>query len=193
MIKEPTEYEKKSYTEEEYFALEAAAEYKSEYRNGEIIAMSGGKPSHSRLGLRIGYLLESQLEGGNCNTYNSDLRIGFPENKVYFYPDCSVICGDLETAEGRDDVVINPTLIVEVLSESTEHFDRGEKFAYYRKMPSFQEYVLINQHKKLVEVFSRIEDKVWQMRTYEVSNPEIELRSLEISISLEALYQGVEI
>jgi len=130
-------------TEAEYLALERSAPFKSEFFDGEMFAMAGGSPMHSLMGANLIGELRSKLKGGPCRPFTSDLRIKIEATGLFTYPDVSVICGPLHFVEGTDDTVVNPTLIVEVLSDSTEAYDRGEKFQHYRQMPSLKEYLLL--------------------------------------------------
>jgi Uma2 family endonuclease len=150
-------------TEEQYLEIERASETKSEFRDGYMFAMAGALPAHSLLANRVGALLDGHMPPG-CRVFNSDLRIKLPEAGLYTYPDCSVICGPLEYFSDKRDVVINPLLIVEVLSPSTEGYDRGEKFAWYRTIPSFREYLLIDQERPHVEHYSKRDDGDWYLR-----------------------------
>ena len=132
-------------TEEEYLRLERQADTKSEFHDGQMFARVGGSPNHS------GALLQRQLPNG-CRTFNADLRIKVASAGFYTYPDCSVVCGDLEFFGNQSDVVLNPLLIVEVLSTSTEGYDRCNKFELYRAIPSFREYLLVHQDRRHVNL-----------------------------------------
>ena len=150
-------------SEEDYLRIERAAFEKSEYHDGEVFAMSGGTPNHSRITAKIVSLLDRQTPAGCC-VYSSDLRIKITAKPTYLYADCSLVCGSIETAGG--DNLLNPTLIVEVLSPSTEAYDRGKKFELYRSIPSFREYLLIHQDRRHVEHYSKQDDGSWLLREY---------------------------
>jgi len=155
---------KKYYTHEEYLALEEKAEYKSEYHDGEIVplfreivdgqvvAMAGGSPIHSEISLSIEAELRAALKGTPCKAYNSDLKIRVKKVKRSFYPDVTVVCGEPEYYDENENIITNPTVIVEVLSPSTSGYDRLDKFFFYRQAESLQEYVLVDTQKLYIEV-----------------------------------------
>ncbi len=179
-------------TPEEYLRLEREAPYRSEYYGGEIFAMAGGSPTHSVIIAAILRELGNSLKGNRCAPYDSNLRIFVPADGLYTYPDASVICGPLELVPGADDMITNPTLIVEVLSDSTEAYDRGKKFAHYRALPSFAEYVLVSQKEPLVEVFFRMADGTWQLTPTRGREAIVRLQSLGIELPLAEVYDRVE-
>lgn len=185
--------QKKSFiTPEEYLRLEREAEYKSEYYAGEIFAMAGGKAAHSLIPMNVGAELRNHLKGKGCVPYDSNLRIMVPATGLYTYPDLSVICGPLEYAPDTDDTIVNPTLLVEVLSDSTEGYDRGKKFEHYRSIPSFREYVLISQAAPSVEVFSKQPDGNWMLIHLKGLDAKARLQSLDIELSLAEIYYEVQ-
>jgi Uma2 family endonuclease len=174
-------------TEAQYLELERSAEIKSEFHDGQMFAMAGGSPNHSLLGNRIGALLDREIPEG-CRAFNSELRIRAASAGIYTYPDCSVICGDLEYSGEQKDVVTNPLLIVEVLSPSTEAYDRGRKFEMYRTIPSFREYLLIHQDRRHVEHYSKQDDGGWILREYSGVDAMLAIPRLNAQISLGELY-----
>ncbi|MCP1385290.1 Uma2 family endonuclease [Runella salmonicolor] len=178
------------YTIAEYLELERQTGIKYEYEDGEVFAMAGGTVEHSLIGNNIGGELRRVLKNRPCNAYNSDLKIAISEEK-YRYADASVICGPVEYFDENPEAAKNPVLIVEVLSESSESYDRGEKFKKYRQIPTFREYVLIEQRFPLVEVFFKIDEKTWQYRVYEQLDQMVQLDSIEAEIPLAELYSGV--
>jgi Uma2 family endonuclease len=177
---------------EEYLELEEQAEYKSEYFNGEIFAMAGGSPEHSAIALNIGRELGNQLEARPCLVFNSDLRVRVAETGLYTYPDVTVVCGEPEFDDRRR-ALLNPTLIVEVLSDSTEKYDRGDKSAHYRRLPSLREYVLVASDRARIECFTRQEDGARWLLT-ECSNPggTVPLESIGCELALSRVYAKVE-
>lgn len=182
---------KSYYSVEEYLELQKELPYKIEYHEGEIFALAGGSVRHALLANSIGSLLREKLLPKNCNTFNSDLMIGFEEYH-YVYADASVICGKPETWEANKNAVRNVCLVVEVLSAETEEYDRGAKFEKYQQIESFVEYVLISQNRPWVETFFRPKDSVfWQYKAYYTLEDMIMLRSLEIEVSMKDLYEGV--
>ena len=174
-------------TEEEYLRRERAADFKSEFHDGQMFAMSGGSWNHARLGTRMTYLLEGQLPPG-CRAVNSDLRVKIIAAKIYTYPDCQVICGEPAITEG--DNALNPLLLAEVLSPSTEAYDRGKKFELYRTIPSFREYLLIHQDRRHVEHYSKQDDGSWVLREYSGKEGSFEIARLSARISMADLYEG---
>jgi len=179
-------------TPEEYLRLERAADYKSEYYAGEIFSMAGGSATHSVIIASVIRELGNLLKGNRCVPYDSNLRIAVSATGLYTYPDASVICGPLELVPGHDDMITNPTLIVEVLSDSTEAYDRGKKFAHYRTLPSFAEYVLVSQKEPLVEVFFRQGDGTWQLTPVRGREAVVRLQSLGVDLRLAEVYERVE-
>ncbi len=181
---------KKAYSVQEYFELEEKSLEKHEYSSGEIFAMAGGKPNHALIANNIAAELRASLKGKPCLTYNSDLVISVSEEEN-IYADASVICGELESFTTSPNAAKNPVLIVEVLSDSTEKYDRGDKFRKYQQMSSFREYVLITQDRVRVEVFFKPDNIIfWQYRSYENINETIELKSINCNISLQDIYLG---
>ncbi len=146
---------KSYYTPEEYLVLERKAEYKSEYLNGQIFAMSGASREHILISVNLVRELSSQLRGRPCEVYNGDMRVKVNPTGLYTYPDVTVVCGEPHFDDKHTDTLVNPTLIIEVLSPSTEAYDRGEKFAHYRKLPSLTDYVLVAQDQVRVEHYVR--------------------------------------
>ncbi len=180
----------KSYSLAEYFAFEEETEEKHEYHNGEILAMSGGSVRHSLLGMRMGVILSGLLRKKGCHIFNSDVKIELAEFNHYVYPDVAVVCGELTEIQGRNDIINNPMIIVEILSDSTEAYDRGKKFQKYRSLKSLKEYILVSQFEESVEVYSRQDDNVWRMSAY---GPEKKAQLLQLDLSFEVneLYQGI--
>ena len=173
-------------TEEEYLRIERAALDKSEFHDGQMFAMAGGSPNHSLLASKIGAILDRQVPAG-CRTFNSDLRVYIPAAKTYTYPDCSVVCGELQLSGDQQDNLLNPLLIVEVLSRSTRNYDRGTKFELYRTMESFREYLIIHQDRRYVEHHSKQPDGSWLLRE-QTGEGEVSIASLGVIIRLADLY-----
>lgn len=174
-------------TEEQYLQIEREAEFKSEFHDGRMFAMSGGSPNHALLSASIGALLYSQMPAG-CRVFSSDMRIKVAPARLYTYADCSVICGELELFSDQKDVVLNPLLIVEVLSPSTEGYDRGKKFELYRTIPSFREYLIVHQDQRHVEHYSKQDDGSWVLRDY--TDGSVAIGRLGVQISLGDLYES---
>jgi Uma2 family endonuclease len=181
------------YTPEEYLALERQAQCKSEYYAGEIFAMAGASRWHNLIVANVIGELRSQLKGRPCTTYPSDMRVKVSPTGLYTYPDVTVVCGEAQFEDHQQDTLLNPTLIVEVLSESTEAYDRGGKFAHYRKLPSLLEYVLITQTKPHVEHYVRQPDNQWLLAEVESLPDTIHLPSIDCRLALAEVYDKVDI
>jgi Uma2 family endonuclease len=177
-------------TEEEYLTIEREAFEKSEFHDGQMFAMAGSSPNHALLSNSIGALLRAQIPPG-CRAFSSDLRIKVAQAGLYTYPDCSVICGDLQYFGDRKDVILNPLLIVEVLSPSTEGYDRGKKFEMYRTVESLREYLLIHQDRRHVEHYSKQDDGSWLLREHSGTEGLIAVTRLGVQIPLAELYASV--
>ena len=176
----------------EYLTIERAAPTKSEFFDGEMFAMAGGTALHSLIGTNVSGEFRNLLRGKKCVPYNADLRIQVQPTGLFTYPDLSVICGPLEFALGSDDTVTNPTVLVEVLSPSTEAYDRGQKFLHYRQLPSLREYLLVSQHEPLLELFSRQDENLWALRQAVGLDAQLEIPTLGITLALAEIYAGVE-
>ncbi len=184
----------KKLTVEEYVKLERTTDTKYEYHNGEVFAMAGGTFNHSVLCGNIHVQLTNQIKAvnKNCYTFNSEMKLNLDDYNSYVYPDAMVVCGDFKQPVDFEDAITNPILIVEVLSDSTESYDRGEKFQKYQSIQSFSEYVLIAQNQPKVEVFYRAENtNNWQINYYEGLDNIVHLQSLQIDIDMKALYERV--
>jgi Uma2 family endonuclease len=179
-------------TEAEYLQTERAAEFKSEFYEGEMFAMSGGTLQHSLIATNLAGEFRQRLKGGSCVAYNTDLRVKIETTGLLTYPDLSVICGPARFVAGTDDTVVNPTVLVEVLSDSTEAYDRGTKFEHYRQIPTLQEYLLVSQKAPRIEQFIRQADGHWLLKEAAGMEKSLELPSLGISVSLAEIFAKVE-
>ncbi len=174
---------------EKYLEIERAAEYKSEYFNGEMFALAGAKRNHNLIALNTGSELRMQLKGRPCQVYPSDMRVKVPETGLYTYPDVVVVCGEPQFEDKVTDTLLNPVVIIEVLSESTEGYDRGKKFEHYRHIPSLQEYVLISQDRCKIEKF--LKQKEWTLFEESSLESAMELPSIQCSLKLSEVYDKV--
>jgi Uma2 family endonuclease len=179
------------YTPEEYLALEEQADFRSEYRDGEIVPMTGGSINHNRIAGNIYAFLKYALRSKNQEAFISDLRLWIPRYRLYTYPDVFVIAGEPIFQGSRTDTVMNPCLIVEILSKSTQDYDRTDKFRYYRSIPDMQEYLLIEQYAIGVEHYARLEDGSWRFREYDAETSAITLASVGLELTMNDLYEGV--
>lgn len=179
-------------TPEEYLAQERKAEFKSEYFNGEVWPLAGGSREHSLIVGNVAARLHHQFEGRRCEVHTSDLRVRVSETGLYTYPDVIAVCGEPEFEDDEQDTLLNPTVLFEVLSDSTEAYDRGAKFGHYRALGSLREYVLISQHKWLVEHFLRQPDDSWNLRAHNHPEDLVELPAIRCTLPLARLYDRVE-
>lgn len=179
------------YTPEEYLAIEREAEYKSEYYDGEIVAMSGASEAHNSIVVNILASLHPQLRKQNCKAYVSDMRVDLSKRGLYAYPDVVVICDEPQFSDRHKDNLLNPKMIVEVLSKSTEARDRGFKFLRYRKLDSFSEYLLVAQDKPYVEHYVRQANNRWIMTEISGLDATIKLSSVACELLLSSVYETV--
>ena len=184
--------EKRIYTAEEYLELELAAETRSEYRNGEIIPMTGGTPNHNDISGNLYILLKSALKGKDYRIFYADQRLRIPAVNLYTYPDVVVVPKPLELQTGRRDTVVNPCFIAEVLSKSTQNYDRSEKFAAYRTIPTFQEYLLVDQHRVHVEHHVKTAVNQWLFSEYDDPNVVLSFSAFEYQIQIADLYENID-
>jgi Uma2 family endonuclease len=184
----------KRYTPEEYYVLERAAEYKSEYFSGEIFAMAGTTTRHARVNTNLLGELYQRLKGKRCTPLTSDQRIKVKATGLRTYPDMSVFCGRMEydAEDAQRETAVNPTMLFEVLSESTEGYDRGTKAEHYRRIESLQAYALISQHAPHVELFERQKDGTWRLTEATGLSATLPMPAIEIELLLGELYAGVE-
>ncbi len=180
-------------TPEEYLEIERAAEFRHEYYNGQMFLMPGGSFKHAVIIANLTAQLHFALKHRPCLVANSDLRARTAESGLYTYPDVSVVCGEPKFADGRTDTLVNPSLIIEVLSPSTERKDRGFKFAQYRAIESLQEYALVSQDEPRVEVFRRQEGGHWLLTEFLGLESQARFESVDISIPLAEIYLKVDL
>ena len=181
------------FTPEEYLAQERQALYKSEYLNGEIFAMSGASREHNLICVNVSSILHAQLRQRPCETYAGDMRVKVSPTGLYTYPDVIVVCDEPQFEDAHVDTLLNPTLIMEVLSPSTEDYDRGTKFEHYRTLPSLQEYLLISQDKIHIVHYVKQEDATWVLS--ETARPEdhVQLPSISCDLSVADIYAKVSL
>lgn len=185
---------KRHFTPEEYLTLEVKAEYKSQYVAGEIYAMAGAEHWHVEIANNIGFALRTHFGDRPCRAYSSDMRVQVAEGELYTYPDLSALCGEPKFNHAiRPGSLLNPQVIFEVLSPATEAFDRGDKFARYRKLPSLTDYVLVASEFTRVEHFVRQENNpaAWTMTEYNLPADAVPLRPLDCTLLLGEIYRRV--
>ncbi|MFP4063297.1 MAG: Uma2 family endonuclease [Halochromatium sp.] len=179
---------------DDWLAIErTATDQRSEYVAGEVFAMAGGSEEHNLIVANLVRELGNQFKGRPCRVYASDMKVHIAEADVGTYPDVMVICGERQFHDGRRDVVTNPTLIVEVLSDSTEAYDRGDKFRHYRSLDSLQAYLLLSQSRMQAELFIGQADGTWMLSSYQEPSASIRLPMLEVELSLAEVYDKVEL
>ena len=182
---------KKKYSPEEYLTLEEKADYRSEYINGYIFKLAGGTEAHQDITLNIAAQFKDKLRG-KCKTYASEMKVWIEENGTYFYPDVTVVCGERKFHKGNTGIVENPILLVEILSKSTENYDKNDKFLTYQKIESFREYVLISQHKPIVQRYVRQQDGNWVIKATIGLKSKVYFESVETELLLADIYDLVE-
>jgi Uma2 family endonuclease len=184
--------EKRYYTPEEYLQLEETAEYKNEYHNREIIPMVGGTTNHNQIAGNIYKLFPLTINNQDYYTYIEGVRLWLPEHNLYTYPDVMVIKGQPRYHGKGKSNVTNPQIIMEVLSSSTEGYDHGDKFQYYRSLPTFQEYILIDQYRYYVDQYIKQSENQWSVNFYTEENALLKFASVNWQISLQEIYQRID-
>lgn len=182
---------KKEYAPEEYLALEQKAEYRSEYIDGNIFKLAGGTEAHIQICFNATRPFSDKLRG-KCRAYQSEMKVWVEETRTYFYPDVTIVCGERKFHEGNTGIVENPILLVEVLSRSTEDYDKNDKFFIYQNLESFQEYVLISQSKPVVQQYLKQKDGNWKIKATIGLESVVNFESVGVELTLEAIYDLVE-
>ena len=179
---------KRRLTEQEYLALERKAETRSEFVDGEMFAMAGGTERHSLITANLIGELHFQLKGKPCQVLTSDMRLKIEATNIYTYPDVQIGCGRLRFEDATKDTLLNPRIIIEVLSESTAAWDRGRKFWHYRHLDSLTDYVLVSQGGWMVEHFTRQPDDAWRLQVLDGASGVLALRSIKVRVKLAEIY-----
>lgn len=184
--------QKPYYTPEEYLTLEETAEYKNEYHNGEIIPMVGGTTNHNRICLNICRHFPLNIDNHDYEVFMESVRLWLPEDNIYTYPDVMIVKGKpIYHGKGKSNV-INPQIIMEVLSSSTQGYDRGDKFHYYRSICTFQEYILIDQYRYSIDQYVKQSDQQWSVSFYNQEDNILKLVSVNWQISLQEIYRRID-
>lgn len=184
-------YGKEKMSIEAYLEMENAADEKHEYYKGEVFAMSGAKVPHNAITGNLFIALGLKLKGKKCKPFNSDQRIHILSNTLFTYPDISIICGEIITLNDDDYNVLNPTVIIEVLSKSTKNYDRGEKFKLYRDIATLKEYLLVDSESIHVEIFRLNENGHWELEEYDSLNDAVIIKAINETVVLSEIYEGV--
>ena len=179
-------------TPEQYLEIERKAEFKSEYFNGKMFAMAGAKEAHNLLTMNVGFALHPQLRARPCRIYANDMRVRVSATGLYTYPDVIAVCEERHFLDDQRDTLLNPNLIVEVLSPTTEAYDRGRKFELYKAIESFTEYLLISSDRVHVDLFRRQPDGDWLRKSADRIEDVLDLQSIGCRLSLADLYEQVE-
>jgi Uma2 family endonuclease len=179
-------------TPERYLEIERAAEFKSEYYRGEMFAMSGARQPHNLIASNLTGLLWQQFRRRACQTYSNDMRVRVASTGLYTYPDIVAVCGEPQCLDEKDDTLLNPNLIVEVLSPSTEAYDRGLKFELYRSIESLRDYLLVSSERVSAELFTRQTDGRWILSGATALEDTIELQSVGCTLRLADIYEKVQ-
>ena len=181
---------KRKWTVDEYLAFERESEIRHEFLDGEIFAMAGAEPAHNDIFSNTHNSLMNQIKGRPCKVNGPDMRVKTASG-LYTYPDISVVCGERQFNDDRPRTLLNPTVIVEVLSPSTEAYDRGDKFHHYRSIPAFREYVLISSTRQQIEHFARQADDSWRIAVLDSADGTLALTSIDCTLTLADVYVGV--
>ncbi len=180
------------YSSEEYLEMEVRSEDRHEYRDGEIVLMTGATPNRNRIARNLCTSMTVGLKGQSLEIFVADQRLWIPRMRLYTYPDMMVIEGTLALQPGRKDIIMNPILVIEVLSKSTQSYDRGDKFAAYRTIPDFREYLLIDQYSQHIEHYVKISAKKWDFQEYDETDIVVPLRSISLEVLIADIYDKVE-
>jgi len=193
-LREPAvAYGKNKFTIEEYLQMELASKEKHEYYHGEIFAMSGAKVLHNIISGNIYYGLRKRLDGKSCKPFSSDQRIHIPQNSLFTYPDISIICGEIITLDNDDWNILNPSVIIEVLSPGTKDYDRGGKFKLYRDIATLKEYILVDSETISIEVFRINDGGHWELEEYRKIDDSLLIKSIQVSIPVIEIYEGTKL
>ncbi len=178
-------------TEEEYLEEERRADYKSEFYKGEIFAMAGATKEHNKIVASIVAEIYDFLRGKDCSVFPSDLRMHNFDNSLYTYPDVTIVCGEEKYLDDKFDTLINPTVLIEVLSPATEDYDRGTKFKLYRSIPSLQNYIIVSSTEYAAEVYTRNNDQ-WILTTTKDKEGSLFISAIEYTMKLADVYAQIK-
>ena len=181
----------RTFSQEEYLEIERKAKYKSEYIEGQIYAMAGASPGHAAINMAVAGLLWMQLRGKPCTVYSNDLKVKISYAGEYYYPDLTIVCGTPLFHDEHKDVLVNPKVIVEVLSPSTEADDRGRKWLRYQQIESLTDYLLVSQSEPFIEHYSRRSDEGWHYESCVGLTGELQIASLDCQLQAADVYEKV--
>jgi Uma2 family endonuclease len=183
----------RGFTENEYLALESASETRHEFVDGAIVAMAGGRPPHNALAVSIGAALHALVQGRSCAVLSSDQRVHVPATGLYTYPDITVACGERQYKDDNPPSLLNPTLLVEVTSETTEDFDRGRKFLHYQGIASLREYLIVSHRERRLDHYRRLDSGQWLATAAIGGDAEIELLALGGRVRVGQVYADIDL
>ncbi len=193
-LREPAvAFGKYKYSIEEYLQMEEASDEKHEYYQGEIFAMAGAKVPHNIISVNLIKLLGQKLKGKSCEPFNSDQRIYIPQNSLFTYPDISIICGEIVTLNNDDWNIINPVVIIEILSKATKNYDRGDKFKLYRDIATLKEYILIDSETISIEAFRINDGGHWELEEYKKADNILLIKCIQVSIPVTEIYERTDL
>ncbi|MEP7372938.1 MAG: Uma2 family endonuclease [Chitinophagaceae bacterium] len=193
-LREPAvAYGKSKFTMEEYLQMEKASKEKHEFYQGEIFVMSGSKVPHNIISVNLLGLLKQKLKGKSCRPFNSDQRIHIPQNSLFTYPDISIICGEIITLNNDDWNILNPSVIMEVLSPGTKDYDRGGKFKLYRDLATLQEYILVDAETVSIEAFRINDSGYWELEEYRKIDTTLWVKTVQVAIPVAEIYEGIKL
>lgn len=181
------------FSPQQYLAQERKAEFKSEFYQGEIFALAGASREHNLIVANLVREIGNALKDSNCEVYPSEMRVKVSATGLYTYPDVTIACGEPEFEDKELDTLLNPTVLFEVLSKSTEAYDRGTKARHYRKIPSLQHYVLVSQFQSSVEIFSRSSDDTWTLTEVNALPESLQLQSPNVAVPLAEVYRKIKL
>lgn len=186
--------EKKYYTIEEYLEIQESSEEKLEFRNGEIVAMAGGTANHSLISTSITTALDNAIDENqkDCIVFTSDMKVKIEKFNAFVFPDSSVVCGEAVYNNEKQTILKNPILLIEILSESSQNYDKGQKFEYYRSLPSFKEYMIIYQTMPKVQTWFKEAEDLWRIGNAEGLDAVIRLHSIGLEIALKDIYKRIK-
>lgn len=175
---------------EEYLAMERASEEKHEYYYGYVQAMSGARLKHNQIASNLYSDIGSFLKNKSCQILPSDMRVSTPSHETYMYPDAQIVCGEPQMEDDSFDTLTNPSVIIEILSPSTQHIDKGRKFFFYRQIPSLKEYIMIDSKKRFIQTAIRQQDDLWKFEDLNETATELTIQTIQLSISMNDIYRN---
>jgi Uma2 family endonuclease len=192
IVNEPVvAYQKRHYTVEEYLEMEKVSTEKHEYFQGEIFAMSGAGFNHNLIFSNVFGVLAHKLKGSNCIPFGSDMRMNIPENTLFTYPDISIYCNEIKYLNEDEDTILQPTVIIEILSPSTKNYDKGKKFNLYKDIPSLKEYIMIDSESISVQAFYIDDENNWKLNEHKEISDKLTLISMGFNVTLSDIYNHV--